>query len=91
MTPGGPGVLKQGGKSMQRSRIILFIVVALLVVLALPAVARADEIVDSTPAESVVPATEPEPIPDGWTWDEAKAPRAPAPDGWTWDEATAPG
>lgn len=72
---------------MQRSRITLFILVALLVMLALPAIARADETTDSPSSESV--AVTSEPAPDGWTWDEA-APASepePLPDGWTWDEA----
>jgi hypothetical protein len=58
---------------MQRSRLILFIVAVLLVVLALPAIARADETAENLPSEWVVTATEraPRPAPDGWTWDEA--------------------
>jgi hypothetical protein len=62
---------------MKRSRIILFALVVLLVVLSLPAVARADDPVPSS-----------ESTPDGWTWDAAPSP-APAPDGWTWDETPA--
>jgi hypothetical protein len=78
---------------MQRSRFIFFIVVVLLVTLALPAIAHADETVEPVPTESVVTATEPalEPVPDGWTWDEAAPAPGPVPDGWTWDEVTAPG
>jgi hypothetical protein len=45
--------------------------VGVLIVLVLPAVARA---ADPAPA-----------APDGWTWDEMTAPSA-TPDGWTWDE-----
>jgi hypothetical protein len=44
--------------------------ILVLVVLALPAVARAAD-----------PAT----TPDGWTWDESTA-TSVTPDGWTWDE-----
>jgi hypothetical protein len=54
---------------MKRLCIVLSLVL-LLVVLALPAVARADD---------------PAPTPDGWTWDESTAPSV-TPDGWTWDE-----
>ena len=45
--------------------------ILVLVVLAVPAVAHADD--HSSPAQ------------DGWTWDEASSPGAIA-DGWTWDE-----
>ena len=74
---------------MQRSRIIIFVVVVLLVMLALPAIARADKTAKYAPTESIVTTTKPapDPVPDGWTWDEAKP--ASLPDGWTWDEATA--
>ena len=44
--------------------------VLVLIVLALPAVAR---------------AADPGRAPDGWTWDESSAPTM-TPDGWTWDE-----
>jgi hypothetical protein len=49
--------------------------ILVLVVLALPAVARADNETSFAPA--------------GWTWDEATAPAetsSPVTDGWTWDE-----
>jgi hypothetical protein len=73
---------------MQRSRIILFVLAVLLVVLAFPGIAGADEAPDVTPSGEV---TATEPVPDGWTWDEAAAPaEAIVPDGWTWDEAPAP-
>jgi hypothetical protein len=49
----------------------VFSLILVLTVLALPAIARADD--DGTPA------------PTGWTWDESSTPVAP--DGWTWDEA----
>jgi hypothetical protein len=76
---------------MQRSRIILFVLAVMLVLLAFPAIAGADETPDSTSGGGVT-ATEPAPdgwtwdevAPDGWTWDEV------APDGWTWDEASVP-
>jgi hypothetical protein len=70
---------------MQRSRISLFIVVVLLVLLALPAIARADETTGSTSGETM--AVTGEPTPDGWTWDEAPPAPELLPDGWTWDEA----
>jgi hypothetical protein len=56
--------------------------IALLAVLALPAVARADD--PAPAAEQSQPAAS-NPSPDGWTWDEAADPSA-SPDGWTWDE-----
>ena len=43
----------------------------LVAVLAMPAIARADD-----------PAP---PDPSGWTWDESGTTQTP--DGWTWDEA----
>jgi hypothetical protein len=73
---------------MHRSRIILFVLAVLLVVLAFPAIAGADETPDVTPCGEV---TATEPAPDGWTWDEAAPPAEPVvPEGWTWDEASAP-
>ena len=69
------------------ARIILILVVGLL---ALPAVARADE-VPAPAGEQTEIVAEPLPVPDGWTWDEGVAPDPqPEPaaelDGWTWDE-----
>jgi hypothetical protein len=72
---------------MQRSRISLFILGVLVVILALPAIARADETPDYASSKSVTATAEP--VPDGWTWDEAVTPES-VPDGWTWDEATTP-
>jgi hypothetical protein len=57
--------------------------IALLAVLAMPAIARADDV--PPPPEQSQPA---ELAPDGWTWDES-SPLA-APDGWTWDETSSP-
>ena len=72
---------------MQRSPVILFVLAVLLVVLAFPAVAGADETPEVTPSGEV---TATEPAPDGWTWDEVALPAEPVvPDGWTWDEAPA--
>jgi hypothetical protein len=93
------------GGTMKRSQIIVLLgLVCLAVVLALPALARADAATDGwTWDESAATA---EPAPDGWTWDESAAPAdpaaegatsdesaataEPAPDGWTWDESAAP-
>ena len=50
---------------------IIFSLILVLAVLALPAIARADD--NGAPA------------PTGWTWDESSAPASV--DGWTWDEA----
>jgi hypothetical protein len=72
---------------MQRSRIILFVLAVMLVMLAFPAIAGAEETPDSTSGGGV---TATEPAPDGWTWDEVAPPAEPVPDGWTWDEASAP-
>jgi hypothetical protein len=69
----------------------LLSLVVLFAVLAMPAVARADDppVASGEPAQQLTP--------DGWTWDEAApveptsadpAPADPAPDGWTWDEAS---
>jgi hypothetical protein len=66
---------------MKRLYTVLSLVL-LIAVLAMPAIARADDI--PPPAEQSQPA---EPAPDGWTWDDTSAP--PGPDGWTWDEASA--
>jgi hypothetical protein len=49
----------------------LFTLMLVFVVLAVPAIARAQE----------GPAAE-----AGWTWDERSAPAAATVDGWTWDE-----
>jgi hypothetical protein len=54
---------------MKRVCIVLTLI-ALLVVLAVPAAARASH---ST-------------VPEGWTWDKAAASVMLYPDGWTWDE-----
>jgi hypothetical protein len=54
---------------MKRLYAVLSLIL-LVVVLVLPAVARAD---DAAP-----------PAPSGWTWDESGATQTP--DGWTWDE-----
>jgi hypothetical protein len=76
------------GKRMKRSRIVIFSLVLLLAVLALPAFARADVAPDGwTWDESTVSV---DPAPEGWTWDEAAVSVDPAPEGWTWDEAVAP-
>ena len=64
---------------MKRSCNILFGTAALVVALAAPGVARADESSDGwswTDNSASV---------DGWSWDGENAP-APAPDGWTWTE-----
>jgi len=55
---------------MKRLYAVLSLILV-LTVLALPAIARAD---DSAP-----------PAPTGWTWDESGGTQSP--DGWTWDEA----
>ena len=55
---------------MKRLYAVLSLILV-LTVLALPALARAD---DATA-----------PAPTGWTWDESGATQTP--DGWTWDEA----
>ena len=56
---------------MKRSQIALLSLVLLLVVLTLPALARANDVPDGwTWDESAVSV---EPAPDGWTWDEAVA------------------
>lgn len=64
---------------MKRLYTVLSLVLV-FVVLAMPAIARAD---DAAPpaAEQTQPA---DPAPDGWTWDENSPPVAP--EGWTWDE-----
>jgi hypothetical protein len=69
---------------MKRTHIIFFLGFAVLVLaLALPAIARAD---DSTAGWTwdAPAAASPDPSPDGWTWDENAS---AAPDGWTWDDA----
>jgi hypothetical protein len=61
---------------MQRSQIVVLLgLICLVVALALPALARADETPDGWTWDEA-----------GWTWDEPSAPSDPAPDGWTWDE-----
>jgi hypothetical protein len=50
---------------MKRSRVILFVLVVLLVVLALPAFARADAAPNGWTWDEATAA----PIVDGWTWD----------------------
>ena len=63
---------------MKRSFKILFGTAALVVALAAPGVARADESTDGwtwTDNSASV---------DGWSWDGEDI--APAPDGWTWTE-----
>ena len=65
---------------MKRLYIVLSLIL-LILALAVPAVARADDAAP-TPAEQTQPA---DVTPDGWTWDESSAPAAV--DGWTWDEA----
>ena len=84
----GPGVGFEG-THMKRTRIIFLLgLVVLVLALALPAVARADESTDGWTWDGSV-ATSTDPAPDGWTWDENAAPSPdPAPDGWTWDEAS---
>ena len=74
---------------MKRSQItVLLGLVCLFVVLALPALARADATDGFTWDESAATA---EPAPEGATSDESAATaEQPAPDGWTWDEAAAP-
>jgi hypothetical protein len=62
---------------------VLLSLFLLLSVLALPAVARADD-PPAAPAEQTQPA---DPVTDGWTWDERAPGSAFSPDGWTWDEA----
>jgi hypothetical protein len=63
---------------VKRSFKILFGTAALVVALAAPGVARADESADGwtwTDNSASV---------DGWSWDGENI--APAPDGWTWTE-----
>ncbi len=72
---------------MKRSQIALLSLVLLLVVLTLPALARADDVPDGWTWDE--PTLSVEPAPDGWTWDESAVSVEPAPDGWTWDEAVA--
>lgn len=88
---------------MKRSQIALLSLVLLLVVLTLPALARADDVPAGwtwdEPTLSVESASDGwtwdesavsvEPAPDGWTWDEPAVSVEPALDGWTWDEAVA--
>jgi hypothetical protein len=74
-----------------RSFKFLFAIAALVVALAAPGVARADDSSDGwTWTENSASV-------DGWSWNEESAPapagwswdgedRAPAPDGWTWTE-----
>ena len=57
--------------------------IALFAVLAMPAIARGDDV--PQPPEQSQPA---ELAPDGWTWDESSPPAA---DGWTWDETSSVG
>jgi hypothetical protein len=66
---------------MKRLYTVLSLIL-LLAVLAMPAIARADDEVPPPPEQSQ--PVEAAPAPDGWTWDESSAPAAP--DGWTWDE-----
>jgi hypothetical protein len=74
---------------MKRSQIVVLIsLVCLFAVLALPAVARADETPDGWTWDETAATSDP--APDGWTWDESAEQSAPVPDGWTWDEAAAP-
>jgi hypothetical protein len=67
---------------MKRLYTVLSLVL-LVALLAMPAIARADDA--PPPTEQSQPA---EPAPEGWTWDEAGP--AATPDGWTWDEAGTP-
>jgi hypothetical protein len=69
---------------MKRLCVVLSLI-ALFTVLALPAVARADD--PAPAAEQSQPIADPST--DGWTWDESADPNAST-DGWTWDEAAAP-
>lgn len=64
---------------MKRLYTVLSLIL-LLAVLAMPAIARAD---DAPPAYGQSQPAEL--APDGWTWDETTAPAAA--DGWTWDES----
>jgi hypothetical protein len=66
---------------MKRLCAVLSLIV-LLTLLALPAVARAD---DPAPAAEQSQTVSSDPTPAGWTWDEAADPGA-SPAGWTWDE-----
>ena len=91
---------------MKRSHMIVLLGLCLVAVLALPALAHADETDGWTWDQPVAAEPAPDgwtwdeavagepatevPAPDGWTWDEAATEPAPAPDGWTWDEAAAP-
>ena len=77
---------------MYRSRVFLLSLILLSALLALPAIARAEEAPDGwtwdeTVIVAVEPASEAGPAPDGWTWDETAPPADLTPDGWTWDEA----
>ena len=72
---------------MKRSQIALLSLVLLLVVLTLPALARADDVPDGWTWDESTVSTEP--ALDGWTWAESAVSVEPAPDGWTWDEAVA--
>jgi hypothetical protein len=79
---------------MKRTHIAFLLgLVALVLALALPGIARADGYTDGwTWDESAAPSSEgapapADPAPDGWTWDAEVAP-APEPDGWTWDAAS---
>lgn len=58
--------------------------ILVLVALALPAVARADDHAPPAPAGWTWDEASAPPAADGWTWDETSA--SPATDGWTWDE-----
>jgi hypothetical protein len=75
---------------VRRSWNILCGTAALVVALALPGIARADESTDGWTWNDGAAAT------DGWTWndaaasDPAPATGEPAPDGWTWADTDAP-
>ena len=72
---------------MKRSQIALLSLVLLLVVLTLPALARAGDVPAGWTWDE--PTLSVESASDGWTWDESTVSVEPAPDGWTWDEAVA--
>jgi hypothetical protein len=67
---------------MKRLYVLLSLII-LLSLLALPAVARADDLPGAS-AEQTQPA---DPVTDGWTWDETAPGSAFSTDGWTWDES----
>jgi hypothetical protein len=66
---------------MKRTLVLLTLVV-LLVVLAVPSLARADADPAVASSEPTLGATT-----EGFTWDESVSSAGAEPEGWTWDES----